>query len=320
MYTTFTKFIRDNVDELSWRWCDIVYDYFPHLTREEVFRRIRAAHLLLVRAIREKDFDYLLKPMRDEFREWILLKHSFQDLVNLESVYTLMLREYIEGHEDLIPPDKEGMLHIVKVIRDSELVDDFYNTYVGEQEKLFRRQIDELNVLNQIAKKAEFNLGADGEPGEGNGFTPQEVLKTALQKAMSVLGATDGVIAFASENEEWVEASFLEAPEKGVSRKVIDEIKEKSPSEFDPRILSAFSQVVDKAVLRNYWNPDNVGDLMRESCPKCRFRNTLEARAKGVIDCPVLATLKVSSFLCHHFADGKGNGGSSSSAAAFRRR
>jgi len=309
MYRKFTKFIRDNVDEISWRWCDIVYDYFPHLSKEEVFRKIRAAHLLLVRAVREKDFDYLLKPIRDEFREWILLKHRFQDLVNLESVYILMLQEYIERHPDLTQPDKEGMLHIVKVLRNSELVDDFYNAYVGEQENLFRRQIEELNVLNDIAQKAEISLDEENGSGIDSGAAPNVVLNEALQKAMAVLGASDGVVAFAADGREWVAASFLDAPTKGMSRKVLDEIKEKSPTEFDPNILSAFSQVVDKAVLRNYWNPDNVGDLMRKSCPGCRFRDTLESRAKGVIDCPILSTLKVSTFLCHHFADRKGNHG-----------
>jgi diguanylate cyclase (GGDEF)-like protein len=308
MYRKFTKFIRDNVDEISWRWCDIVYDYFPHLSREEVFRKVRATHLLFARSIREKDFDYLLKPMRDEFREWILLKHRFQDLVNLESVYILMLREYIESHDDLPSSDKEGFLHIIRVLRDSDIVDDFYNAYVGEQEKLFRRQIDELNVLNEIAKKTDFHF--DDDPNSsGKGITPQKVLKEALNSAMAVLGATDGVIAFTTEDDEWVEVSFLEAPTKGMSRKVIDEIKAKSPKEFDPRILTAFSHVVDKAVLQNYWNPENVGELMREVCPACQFRGALEARAKGVIDCPILSTLKVSTFLCHHFSDNKGNSG-----------
>ena len=309
MYRKFTKFIRDNVDEISWRWCDIVYDYFPDLSKEEVFRKIRAAHLLLVRAVREKDFDYLLKPMRDEFREWILLKHRFQDLVNLESVYILMLNEYIRGHPDLTQADKEGMLHIVKVLRNSELVDDFYNAYVGEQENLFGRQIEELNVLNEVAQKAEFNLDDESGSSIETGAAPNAVLKEALQKAMSVLGATDGVVAFAADDKEWVEVNFLDAPTRGMSNKVINDIKAKSPAEFDPNILTAFSHVVDKAVLSNYWNPDNVGDLMRTSCPVCRFRDTLEARAKGVIDCPILSTLKVSTFLCHHFADRKGNRG-----------
>ncbi len=307
MYKKFTKFVRDNVDDISLRWCDIAYDYFPHLTRDEVFRKIRASHLLFARSIRERDFDYLLKPMRDEFREWILLKHRFQDLVNLESVYILMIREYIESRDDLTAPDKEAFLHIIKVLRDSDLVDDFYNAYVGEQEKLFRRQIDELNVLNEIAKKTDFTLNGDVDP-EQEQFSPPAVLKEALKKSMEVLSATDGVIAFTTEDAEWVEVSFLDAPTR-VSREVISEIKAKSPEDFDPRILTAFSHVVDKAVLRNYWNPDNVGELMRHNCPGCRFRSTLESRAKGVIECPILSTLKVSTFLCHHFSDHKGNAG-----------
>jgi diguanylate cyclase (GGDEF)-like protein len=187
-------------------------------------------------------------------------------------------------------------------------VDDAYNAYVGEQEKLFRRQIDELNVLNHIAKKTDFQLSDDPDSID-KGVTPQSVLKEALNSAMAVLGATDGVIAFATEDDEWVEVNFIDAPTRGMSRRVINEIKAKSPTEFDPRILTAFSHVVDKAVLRNYWNPENVGELMREVCPICRFRGSLEARAKGIIDCPVLSTLKVSTFLCHHFSDNKGNSG-----------
>lgn len=308
MYRKFTKFLRDNVDEISHRWCDIIHDYFPHLTWDEVFRKIRASHLLLGRSIREKDFDYLVKHMHDEFREWILLKHRFQDLVNLEAVYILMLREYIGDHDDLTEPEREGFQHIIKVLRESDLIDDFYNVYVGEQEQLFRRQIDELNVLNEIAKDTEY-LFVDEANNKGDGSVPQSVLKEALQKAMAVLGATDGVLAFTTEEKEWVEVSFLDAPTRMISRKVIDEITAKSPDEFDPRILSAFSQVVDKTILRNYWNPDNVGDLMREMCPKCQYRDTLEPRAKGVIECPILSTLKVSTFLCHHFSDNKGNSG-----------
>lgn len=308
MYRKFTKFLRDNVDEISFRWCDIIHDYFPNNSRDEVFRKIRASHLLMSRSIGEKDFDYLIKHMHDEFREWILLKHRFQDLVNLEAVYILMLREFIEGHVDLTKSEQEGFLHIIKVLRESDLVDDFYNVYVGEQENLFRRQIDELNVLNEIARDTEYHFD-DQVNGEAETSVPHKVLKEALQKAMAVLGATDGVIVFTTEEKEWVEVSFLDAPTHRISSKVIDEIKAKSPDEFDPRILSAFSQVVDKAILKNYWNPDNVGDLMRDTCPDCQYRDTLEARAKGIIDCPILTTLKVSTFICHHFSDNKGNAG-----------
>jgi len=308
MYQKFTKFLRDNVDEISHRWCDIIHDYFPNNTQDEVFRKIRASHLLLSRSIREKDFDYLIKHMHEEFREWILLKHRFQDLVNLEAVYIMLLREFIEGREELTKSEQEGFLHIIKVLRDSDLVDDFYNVYVSEQEKLFRRQIDELNVLNEISREADYHFD-DQVNGEAETSVPHMVLKEALQKAMAVLGATDGVIAFATEEEEWVEVSFLDAPTHRISRKVIDEIKAKSPDEFDPRILNAFSQVVDKAILKNYWNPDNVGELMRDTCPGCQYRDTLESRAKGIIDCPILTTMKVSTFICHHFSDNKGNAG-----------
>ncbi len=301
MHRKLAHLIRDNVDRLSDRWTDTLRDYYPNLSRAEVFRKVRATHLLLARALIETKFTYIFRHLQNEFQEWILLKNSFRDLMNLEPVYIMLLKEFIES-SDLNDADKEGTLRLVDELRDSALKDDLYEIYVGEQEKLFSRQIDELEVLNRVS--GTDLVGEEMRDYDGDGLAesardPRELLKMTLEKAMRVLGATDGVLAFKLDSAHEVAVQFAEAPEQR-DREIVKRITlEDEEAQFDPNVLAAFSHVVDRAVLRNYWNPDYVEDLRIQNCPKCPYRDELVSSIRGAIECPILQALKVHTFLCH---------------------
>ena len=301
MHKKLAQLIRNNVDPLSERWSEIVRDYYPDLPPRDVFRKVRASHLLLARSLFEKDFSYIYRHLQTEFREWILLKNSFRDLMNLESVYFMLITEFVKSSE-LPQKDKENIALLVDSIRKSNLRDDLDEIYVGEQEKLFARQIDELEVLNEVSgTDLVGNLRKDPESEKllGSAREPHELLRLTLEKAMQVLGATDGVLAFNMDGVHDVVAQFAEAPEQR-DRDIVKRITlEDNADQFDPNVLRAFSHVVDRAILRNYWNPDLVEDLRTQNCPRCPYRDELAASVRGSIDCPILQTLKVHTFFCH---------------------
>jgi len=294
------QLIRKNVDELSLRWAETLRDYYPETPARDVFRKVRATHLLMARSIVEKDFNYLFHHLQTEFQEWILLKNSFRDLMNLEPVYLMLIREFI-GAGELSDNDRKSLLQLVKDISESTLRDDLYEIYVGEQEKLFSRQIDELEVLNQVSGTDLVGEQASDFDGDGlldSARDPYELLKLTLEKAMHVLGATDGVLAFNLNGGHEVVVQFADAPEQR-DREIVKRITlEDEEDQFDPTVLAAFSHVVDRAILRNYWNPDLVEDLRAQNCPKCPYRDELVTSIRGTIDCPILQTLKVHTFIC----------------------
>ena len=300
MYRKLAQLIRRNIDELSERWSLTLADYYPNTHRREVFRKIRALHLLLIRSLIEKNFTFLFKQLRTEFREWILLKNSFRDMMNLEPVYVMLVKEFINSG-NFTDDEKEELVEFVETIRTSLLRDDFNEVYVGEQEKLFSRQIDELEVLNDISATdlvgTEREIEAD-RAGE-SARNPAELLQITLEKAMRVLGATDGVIAFNMGGSHEVALRFVDAPELH-DREIVKRITlEDSEDRFDPTVLTAFSHVVDKAVLRNYWNPEYVDDLRAQNCPSCPYRDEIQTSVRGLVTCPILQTVNTNTFLCH---------------------
>ena len=299
MYRRLAKLIRNNVDELSSRWSDTLRDFYPEKDRDDVFRKVRESHLLLARSLTEKNFSYLFRHLQSEFQEWILSKNSFRDLMILEPVYIMLLKEYVS--EAPVNDDEKSTLNrLLDEIRNSTLRDDLNEIYVGEQEKLFSRQIDELEVLNEVS-------GTDlvgEEPRESDDDAPEtasdpyELLKLTLEKAMKVLGGTDGVLAFKLNGQHDVVVQFAEAPEQR-DREIVKRITlEDEDDQFDPTVLAAFSHVVDRAILRNYWNPDLVEDLRAQNCPQCPYRDELVTSVRGTVECPILQTLKVNTFIC----------------------
>ncbi|HEX9744257.1 MAG TPA: sensor domain-containing diguanylate cyclase [bacterium] len=301
MQHKLAKIIRENVDELSTKWADIVTDFYPNLTTREVFRKVRASHLLLVRSLIEYDFNYIFKVMKEDFREWILLKNSFRDMMNLEPVYVMLLTEFIKSSK-LNVYDQDRIIQLNEELRNSSLRDDFNEVYVGEQEKLFSRQIDELEVLNTVSgTDLVGEEGTDLETDEllATASDPHELLDNTLEEAMKVLGATDGVLAYKMDSTHDVVVQFVDAPEQR-DKEIVKRITlEDADEQFDPTVLNAFSQVVDRAVLRNYWNPELVEDLRAQNCPRCPYRNELVTSVRGSIECPILRTLKVNTFFCH---------------------
>ncbi len=301
MHKKLAQLVRSNVDELSTRWAETLRDYYPETPSRDVFRKIRASHLLLARSLIETKFTYLYRHLQIEFQEWILLKNSFRDLMNLEPVYIMLLNEFIKSSE-LSKRDKSALVKLIDELRNSTLKDDLNEIYVGEQEKLFRRQIDELEVLNDVS--ATDLVGEDTKDFDGDGLLdsahdPRELLEITLQKAMRVLGATDGVLAFSLNGGHEVVVNFADAPEQR-DREIVKRITlEDEEDQFDPTVLKAFSHVVDRAILRNYWNPDMVEDLRTQNCPGCPYRDELVTSVRGTIDCPILQTLKVHTFFCH---------------------
>ncbi len=301
MYKKLAQYIRSSVDEFSERWSLTLHDYYPDSRVDDVLRKIRATQLLLARSLVEKDFKYLYRHLQIEFQEWILLKNSFRDLMNLEPVYIMLLKEFIDRN-DFPEQEKAAVSLLIDELRGSTIKDDLYEIYVGEQEKLFSRQIDELEVLNDVASTDL--VGEDNQEFDLDGIidtqgTPRDLLKASLRQAMNVLGATDGVLALNLDGSHEVVVSFADAPEQHdwdmVKR---DTLKDKD-SMFDPTVLKAFGDVVDRAVLRNYWNPDLVEDLRSQTCPKCPFRDEVVSSVRGTIECPVIQTLKVHTFYCH---------------------
>jgi diguanylate cyclase (GGDEF)-like protein len=306
MYKKLAQLIRNNVDYLSESWADTLADYFPGTDRREVFRKVRASHLLLVRSLIEEDFSYLYKHLQDEFREWILLKNSFRDLMNLEPVYIMLLEEFLRK-SSVSDEDKANMVQLVDRLRRSAIRDDLNELYVGEQENLFSRQIDELAVLNYVSGTdlvGEDSLDAASDLPVEAARTPFELLRMSLDKAMRVLGVTDGVLAYKINGQHQVVVRFVEAPEQKDREFVKVKTLEDAEDQFDPHVLVAFSHVVDRAVLRNYWNPEMVEDLRTQNCPQCPYRDELVTSVRGTIDCPILQTLKVNSFICHQLGPG----------------
>jgi len=305
MYRKLANLIRSNVDELSERWTDTLRDYYPDLSRREVFRKTRAIHLLLARSLVEKKFTYLFRHLQSEFQEWILLKNSFRDLMNLEPVYVMLLKEFVAS-SGLDKAERKNLEELIDEICESSLKDDVYEIYVGEQEKLFSRQIDELEVLNRVS--GTDLVGEESRDYDGDGLLesagdPYELLKMTLERAMRVLGATDGVLAFNLDGSHDVVVQFADAPEQR-DREIVKRITlEDEEDQFDPNVLAAFSHVVDRAVLRNYWNPDLVEDLRTQNCPRCPYRDELVTSVRGTIDCPILQILKVNTFLCHQLGN-----------------
>ncbi len=300
MYSKLAHLIRRNVDDLSERWTVTLADYYPDYKKREVFRKIRAGHLLIVRSLIERDFSYLFRRLKEDFREWILLKNSFRDMMNLEPVYIMLLKEFVTGSE-LSVEDKENLLQLVDDLRHSTLRDDLNEIYVGEQENLFSRQIDELEVLNRVS--GTDLVGEDRKDYDGDGLgeralNPEELLRMTLENAMMVLGATDGVLAYNMNGGHTVVVHFADAPEYDERIYAKRQTIEDSEDQFDPEVLVAFSHVVDRAVLRNYWNPELVEDLRTQNCPNCPYRNELITSVRGLIECPILQTLKVSTFFC----------------------
>mgnify|MGYP000700152473 CR=1 FL=1 len=305
MYAKLAQLIRRNVDSLSERWSQTLADYYPGYDNRDVFRKVRASHLLIVRSLIEKDFSYLFRHLKEEFREWILLKNSFRDLMNLEPVYVMLFTEFINSSE-LPDEEKESMVRLLEDIRHSTLRDDLNEIYVGEQEKLFARQIDELEVLNRVSGTdlvGEDHKEFDGELVGDAGMEPEDLLQLTLQSAMRVLGATDGVLAFNLNGGHKVVVHFADAPEYDervyAKRLTIEDTED----QFDPEVLIAFSHVVDRAVLRNYWNPELVEDLRTQNCPACPYRDELITNVRGLIECPILQTLRVSTFFCQQLGN-----------------
>jgi len=301
MYKKLAHLIRNNVDELSDRWTMTAHAYYPDNTIREVFRKVRATHLLLARSLIERDFSYLFKHLQAEFQEWILLKNSFRDLLNLEPVYIMLIREFVRQAQ-IDDSEKEELLVLIEKIRESSIKDDLYEIYVGEQEKLFSRQIDELEVLNDVSG-ADL-VGEEQADSEVEGLIehatdPHMLLKFTLERAMRVLGATDGVLAFKINGAHDVVISFAEAPEERDLEFVKKDVFRDEEDAYDPTVLKAFSHVVDRAVLRNYWNPDLVEDLRSQNCTKCPFRDELVTSVRGSIECPIIQSLKVHTFFCH---------------------
>jgi diguanylate cyclase (GGDEF)-like protein len=303
MYRKLAHLIRSNVDELSDRWASTLRDYYPEEDVRDVFRKVRASHLLVARSLIEKNFTYLFKHLQSEFQEWILLKNSYRDLMNLEPVYVMLLHEFIQNSE-LPEREKSQLSVIIDELRNSNLKDDLTEIYVGEQEKLFSRQIDELEVLNDVSGTDLVGEESSGRDIDGDGILesardPHELLQIALEKAMKVLGATDGVLAFNISGAHEVVSHFADAPEQR-DREIVKRITlEDEEDQFDPTVLKAFSHVVDRAILRNYWNPDLVEDLRTQNCPSCPYRDELVSSVRGTIECPILSTLKVHTFFCH---------------------
>jgi len=301
MYSKLAHLIRSNVDELSERWAETLRDYYPETDPRDVFRKVRASHLLLARSLVEKNFTYLFRHLQTEFQEWILLKNSFRDLMNLEPVYVMLIYEFLESSE-LSDREKKHLLTVIDELRNSNLRDDLTEIYVGEQEKLFSRQIDELEVLNDVS--GTDLVGEEARDFDGDGLLdtardPGELLHVTLQEAMKVLGATDGVLAFNMNGGHEVAVHFADAPEQR-DREIVKRITlEDEEDQFDPTVLRAFSHVVDRAILRNYWNPDLVEDLRTQNCPNCPYRDELVTSVRGTIDCPIIQTLKVHTFFCH---------------------
>jgi len=301
MYKRLAHLIRNNVDEFSDRWTLTLHAYYPDNTVREVFRKVRETHLLLARSLIEKNFSYLFRQLQTEFQEWILLKNSFRDLLNLEPVYMMLLREFIIQSE-LDDNDKEQLIVLIEDLRVSTIKDDLYEIYVGEQEKLFSRQIDELEVLNDVSGTdlvGEDHKESDADSRLEQARDPQELLKITLERAMRVLGATDGVLAFNMDHGHQVVVSFAEAPEERDLEYVKKDVFRDEEDAYDPTVLRAFSHVVDRAVLRNYWNPDMVEDLRSQNCSKCPFRDELVTSVRGTIECPIIQSLKVHTFFCH---------------------
>jgi diguanylate cyclase (GGDEF)-like protein len=301
MYQKLAHLLRQNVDLLSESWTQTLATYYPGIEIRDVFRKVRATHLLFVRSLIENDFSYLYKNLQNEFREWILLKNSFRDIMSLEPVYVMLLEEFIR-ERNLSDDEKQKLIEGVDRLRRSALRDDLNQIYVGEQEGLFSRQIDELEVLNDIS--GTDLVGEDSRDPEIDGMlssarTPRELLAVALEKAMKVLGATDGVLAYRMNSRHEVAVRFMEAPDQRDREEVIARTLEDPEEQFDPRVLTAFSHVVDRAVLRNYWNPELIDDLRTQNCPSCPFKDELMTSVRGSIDCPILRSLRVNSFICH---------------------
>jgi diguanylate cyclase (GGDEF)-like protein len=305
MYHRLANLLRKNVDLLSRRWSEILCDFYPEHAPEDIFRKVRASHLLLARSLVEKDFSYLFRHLQTEFQEWILTKNSYRDLMNLEPVYIMLIHEFID--EALIDAEgKNKLKHMVDEIRVSKFREDMNEIYVGEQEKLFSRQIDELEVLNKVSGT---DLVGKGKSGLDSTIAPQstgdpyELLKLTLGKAMKVLGATDGVLAYKLNSGHDVVIHFVDAPEQR-DREIVKRITlEDEDDQFDPTVLTAFSHVVDRAILRNYWNPDLVEDLRAQNCPRCPYRDELVTSIRGTVDCPILQTLKVNTFICYQLGN-----------------
>ena len=301
MYRKFAQLIRNNVDSLSERWAQTLAEYYPDIPLRDVFRKVRETHLLLVRSLVETDFSYLYRHLQIEFRSWILNKNSFRDLMNLEPVYVMLIKEFVRESR-LSDDEKEKLIELVENLRRSAIRDDLNEIYVGEQENLFSRQIDELEILNDVSgtdlvgeKGAEYDVAGPLESAR----TPSELLRLTLDKAMRVLGATDGVLAYRLNGRHEVVVRFIEAPEQK-DRDIVKTITLEDPEDqFDPHVLAAFSHVVDRAILRNYWDPGLVEDLRTQNCPQCPYRDELVTSVRGMIDCPILQTLKVNSFICH---------------------
>jgi len=238
MHRKLAQLIRKNCDELSRRWAEIISAYYPGYTHEEVFRKVRASHLLLARSLIEQDFSYLFKHLQNEFREWILLKNSYRDIMTLEPVYIMLLEEFVRESR-LSDEEKRKLIELIQELRAGNLRESFYAIYAGEQETLFTRQIGELEVLNDVAGTDLVGKGShDGEMAEES-KSPVDLLKTTLSRAMAVLGASDGVLAYKLDGKHEVAVKFLEAPEKSIIEAVKAETLTDLEDQFDPRVLVA---------------------------------------------------------------------------------
>lgn len=301
MYRKLAYLIRNNVDQLSERWTETLAGYYPNYKPRDVFRKIRATHLLLVRSLIENDFSFIYRHLQIEFREWILLKNSFRDIMNLEPVYAMLLKEFVQGSK-LSDSEKKNLIELIDQLRRSTIRDDLNEIYVAEQESLFARQIDELGILNDIAG---IDLVGDDQKEQDElasmktAKSPSELLGIALDRAIRVLGASDGVLAFKMNGQHEVAVRFIDAPGQR-EREIVKTITlQDTEDQFDPKVLAAFSHVVDRTFLRNYWNPDLIEDLRAQNCPICPFRDELVSSVKGTIECPILRTLRINSFICH---------------------
>ena len=203
------------------------------------------------------------------------------------------------------------MIEFIEQLRRSAIRDDLNELYVGEQENLFSRQIDELEVLNDVSGTdlvGEEERDFDGDGIVENSKDPRALLRATLEKAMRVLGVTDGVLALKTNGRHEVVVRFIDAPEQR-DREIVKTITlEDSEDQFDPHVLVAFSHVVDRAVLRNYWNPEMIEDLRAQTCPRCPFRDELITSVRGTIECPILQSLNVNSFICHQLGQGGDKG------------
>ena len=278
--------MRENIDELSREWAPHLQVFYPELTEEEVFRKVRRGLLIILRSIREQEFHYIIRMIQRDIPEWIMRGHPFTAILDMKTKFFRTLEDFLDRQKDLSLTEKEGILHIFKSLQNPRMLDKFYAAYIQEQEQLLNRRLEELEVINRVSQYAAESM------------VPKDVIRSILSESMNILEATDGAIGLQlKDGTKLVEVKFEQSYER-IDKDIVAQITGEETDKFDNKVLDALAEV-SRTASDDSWSPEMLEDLMSNHCPNCRLKDSYHGEVRGLLSCPILSTLKVSTFMCH---------------------